>query len=239
MKKLLIIASVLALIAFGVRFANEYSRSRDTQLFGNLVNSIKTEAQVIALTFDDGPTARNTGVLLRLLDEGNVKATFFLNGQNVTVHPDETRAIFLAGHEIGNHSWNHPRMVLMTPRKVRAQLDSTDAALRAVGYEGPFHFRPPFGRKLFVLPWVLDQQERLTVMWTIEPETSLGFDADPQALALHVIESAKPGDIVLLHGMFSSNQSTRDALPLIIDGLRSRGFEFVTVSDLISLGATP
>nr|WP_268821676.1 polysaccharide deacetylase family protein [Octadecabacter dasysiphoniae] len=204
-------------------------------MFGTLLNRVDTPQQVIALTLDDGPTPRHTYTLLDILMAEDVTATFYLTGREVTANPDAARAIMQMGHEIGNHSWDHPRMVLITPRAVRSQLSRTDDAIRAIGYEGVLHFRPPYGRKLVVLPWVLDQQDRTTVMWSVEPETDLGFDAPPEDLAAHVINTAQSGDIVLLHGMYSGNDSTRAALPLIIQGLRNRGFEFVTVSDLMAL----
>jgi len=219
MKRILIALGVFVVLGVILNAAFNYSKSRDSQLFGELVHRVDTSQPVIALTFDDGPTPENTGVLLESLAQD----------------PEAARAIMDAGHEIGNHSWDHPRMVAMTPRVVRSQLSRTDDAIRALGYTGPLHFRPPYGRKLVVLPWVLDQQDRTTIMWSIEPETTLGFEALAQDLAAHVIETAQAGDIVLLHGMYSTNQSTREALPLILNGLRNRGFEFVTVSELLAL----
>ena len=235
MKRILIALGVFVVLGVILNAAFNYSKSRDSQLFGELVHRVDTSQPVIALTFDDGPTPENTGVLLESLAQENTPATFFLMGRDVVANPEAARAIMDAGHEIGNHSWDHPRMVAMTPRVVRSQLSRTDDAIRALGYTGPLHFRPPYGRKLVVLPWVLDQQDRTTIMWSIEPETTLGFEALAQDLAAHVIETAQAGDIVLLHGMYSTNQSTREALPLILNGLRNRGFEFVTVSELLAL----
>lgn len=238
MKRVLVASVVLIAVGGLIAWAGEYSRARDTQLMGDLVNRVQTDRPVIALTFDDGPTHR-TDLILDPLAAADVTATFFLTGRDVTANPESARMIMDAGHEIANHSWDHPRMVLMTPRAVRSQLERTDAAIRAIGYEGPLHFRPPYGRKFVVLPWVLEQQNRTTIMWSVEPETTLSFDAPPADLAAHVIDTAQAGDIVLLHGMYSGNDSTRAAIPLIIDGLRARGFDFVTVSELLALRPAP
>lgn len=237
MKRIVLAAACLIVVATMLQALFDYSRQRDRQLFGHLVHRIDTDRPVVALTLDDGPTRRFTAPLLDILDKAGVTATFFLTGREVTAFPEGAQAVVDAGHEVGNHSWNHRRMVAMTPWEVRRQLRETDAAIRALGYEGPLHFRPPYGRKLVVLPWVLARQDRTTIMWSVEPETDLAFDAPPQDLAAHVIETTQAGDIILLHGMYSGNDSSRAALPLIIAGLRARGFDFVTVSELIALEA--
>ncbi|MEJ6392905.1 polysaccharide deacetylase family protein [Gymnodinialimonas sp. 2305UL16-5] len=213
--------------------AYQISRARDFQLFGEIITHGPRDMPQIALTFDDGPTARHTPALLQALADGDAVATFFLVGRDIDANPEAAAAIIEAGHEVGNHSWDHPRMVLMSPAAIREQIIRTDATIRDLGYEGPIQFRPPFGKKLVVLPWILREMGRPTVMWSVEPETLLGADAEANDIAIHVVEQAEAGDIILLHGMFSTNQATRDALPEIITGLRERGFEFVRVSDLI------
>ncbi len=228
MRKLLLGLIVVALLAVG---AFHLSRARSFQLFGEIVTSIPTEERVVALTFDDGPSERFTYDLLAAL--GDTPATFFLVGQDIEAHAEAAAAIVAAGHEIGNHSWDHPRMVLMPPGAVRAQIERTDAAIRATGYDGPILFRPPFGKKLVVLPWVLSRMGRPTIMWSMEPDTVLGPEMTAEALIDYVVEGAEPGDIILLHGMFTPNAATREALPGIVEGLRERGFGFVTVSEMI------
>ncbi len=228
MRKLLLGLIVVALLAVG---AFHLSRARSFQLFGEIVTSLPTEERMVALTFDDGPSERFTYDLLAAL--GDTPATFFLVGQDIEAHAEAAAAIVAAGHEIGNHSWDHPRMVLMPPGAVRAQIERTDAAIRATGYDGPILFRPPFGKKLVVLPWVLSRMGRPTIMWSMEPDTVLGPEMTAEALIDYVVEGAEPGDIILLHGMFTPNAATREALPGIVEGLRERGFGFVTVSEMI------
>lgn len=226
------VIGLIACIALAVA-AFQLSRARTVQLFGEIITEISVGTQVVALTFDDGPTARFTPELLAAL--GGTPATFFLVGHDIEANPEAAAAIVAAGHEVGNHSWDHPRMVLMTPTAVRAQIEDTDRAIRALGYDGPIHFRPPFGKKLVVLPWVLSQMDRPSLMWSVEPDTVLGGGASAQALTDYVVSQAEAGDIILLHGMFSTNAATREALPAIIEGLQARGFSFATVSDLMAL----
>ncbi|MBF9042773.1 polysaccharide deacetylase family protein [Rhodobacterales bacterium HKCCE4037] len=228
--RILIGIVLLVALAYGTLLL---SRARDFQLFGEIVTRGDGAEQVVALTFDDGPTAADTPVLLRALEQGDAVATFFLVGRDVVANPEAARAIVDAGHEVGNHSWDHPRMVFMSPAAVRAQIEDTDAAIRALGYDGAIPFRPPFGKKLVVLPWVLSRMGRPSVMWSMEPDTYLGAEMTAEALTEYVVEGAEAGDIILLHGMFPANAATREALPGIIEGLRERGFGFVTVSEIL------
>ena len=209
------------------------SRSSTFQLFGDLAARGGEDLPRVALTFDDGPSAAFTEEVLAILEAHNAKATFFLVGREIEENPEAARAIAAAGHEIGNHSYSHGRMVLKTPRFVRRELAQTDDAIRAAGYDGPIHFRPPYGKKLVVLPWVLAREGRLTVMWDIDGD-GLGEGRDtPEAIAAHVVASVRPGSIVVLHAMYQSRAATRAALPAIIAGLRAAGYELVSVSALL------
>lgn len=232
MQRIIVGLIICALLTAG---AYQLSRARSVQMFGDIITNVSVDERAVALTFDDGPSSRFTPLLLDAL--GDTPATFFLVGEDIEANPEAAAAIVAAGHEIGNHSWDHPRMVLMSPSAVRAQIEDTDAAIRALGYDGPIQFRPPFGKKLVVLPWVLSRMGRASLMWSLEPDTELGVDASADALADYVLEQAAAGDIILLHGMFSTNAATRAALPAIIEGLRDRGFSIVTVSQLIEIGA--
>lgn len=123
-------------------------------------------------------------------------------------------------------------MILMSPGAVRSQITRTDAAIRAGGYDGDIAFRPPYGKKLVVLPWVLSRMDRPSVTWSMAPEDAVAPDAPPEVLAQYVIDTARPGDIILLHGMYNTNARTRAALPAMLAGLQARGFEFVRLDAL-------
>lgn len=210
------------------------SRSESYQLFGGLVARVDGAGPVVALTFDDGPTARYAPQVLAALDAVEVKATFYVNGLAVSKAPDVLEAIVSAGHEVGNHAWHHDRMVLMSPLRVRREIEETDAIIRAAGYDGPITFRPPYGAKLVVLPWVLAQMGRETVMWDVEPEDWDNLGGPAEDLAARAVAQAQDGSIIILHPMFESGASTRAAVPLIVGALRAEGFDFVTVSELLA-----
>jgi peptidoglycan/xylan/chitin deacetylase (PgdA/CDA1 family) len=213
------------------------SRSRDFQLFGKIIPRIETAEKVVALTFDDGPTPAYTQATLDLLREKEVVATFFLMGVDVDAHPIETRAIIAAGHEIGNHTYSHPDMTFASEEQAADEIGRADDAIRRAGYTGEIHVRPPFGKKLIGLPLHLAKHDRATITWDVEPESYPEIAADPAKIAAHVIETARPGSIIILHVMYDSREPSRQALPAIIDGLKARGFRFATVSGLLALEA--
>lgn len=222
--------AVLAGALLGLHFL---SKSRTTQLFGTIIASVETDRPVVALTFDDGPSPGFTQNVLTILRERGVKATFFLTGKETEQNLPQARMIVSEGHQVGNHSYTHSNMMLLGPARISEEIERTDMAIRAAGYEGEILFRPPYGKKLLTLPWYLSRHERKTIMWDVEPESFPDVAEDRAAFARHVIEHTKSGSIIIMHVMYRSRDVSRQALPLIIDGLRQRGFEFVTVSQLL------
>ncbi|MEL6570119.1 MAG: polysaccharide deacetylase family protein [Pseudomonadota bacterium] len=228
--------AALILVACVVVVGRQVSRSETYQLFGDLISRVDTAEPVVALTFDDGPTARHTPAVLQALADSGITATFYVNGLPASKEQETLADIVKAGHEIGNHAWHHNRMVLRPPWRVRREIADTDNAIRAAGYDGPITFRPPYGAKLIVLPWVLSQMERATVMWDVAPEDWDHLDEPPADLAARTISATRPGSIIILHPMFDSGGATRAAIPLIVAGLQAKGYRFVTVGELLALG---
>lgn len=227
---LFLVLAALATVFLGLHV---FSKSRTTQLFGGIIARFETTRPVVALTFDDGPSARFTPDVLRILKERGIKATFFLTGKETEENLSQARLIVNDGHQVGNHSYTHSNMMFMGPARIRDEIERTDVAIRAAGYEGEIMFRPPYGKKLLTLPWYLSQHDRKTIMWDIEPESFPDVAEDTAAFAKHVIEQTRNGSIIIMHVMYRSREVSRQALPLIIDGLHQRGFEFVTVSQLL------
>jgi peptidoglycan/xylan/chitin deacetylase (PgdA/CDA1 family) len=218
----------LALLVSGWRV----SKSRSFQFYGGLVTRVETEAPLVALTFDDGPTPEGTAAVLPLLDSLGVRATFFVTGQEVEQNAGSARRIVEAGHALGNHSYSHHSMALRSPSFVRREVERTDSLIRGVGWKGPTPFRPPYGKRLVVLPRYLHETGRRTVLWDVEPESYPEVARSAEAIAAHVLERVRPGSIVLLHVMYPSREASRRAVPLIVGGLRARGYRFVTVQEL-------
>ncbi|GAA3465169.1 polysaccharide deacetylase family protein [Saccharothrix longispora] len=229
-----VVAAVVVALPLAGLGVLEVVNARGFQFFGGLTRAVATDERVVALTFDDGPVPGGAEELLAVLAEKDVKATFYLVGRDLEAHPELGRAIASAGHEIGNHSYSHQRMVFVTPGFVADEVERTDRLIRETGYAGAITFRPPHGKKLLALPHYLSEHGRTTVMWDVEPEAEA--DDDAEALARHTAEHVAPGSIVLLHGMYESRAATREALGSLIDRVHARGYRFAAVSDLLRLG---
>jgi chitin deacetylase len=209
------------------------SNAHTVQLFGGIVDSVKTEVPLVALTFDDGPTAQFTAEVLDILRQRQVKATFFIVGEALDRNPALGQQIIAGGHELGNHSYSHTRLILQPLSFIRQEIERTDQLIRQAGYEGAIHFRPPNGKKLILLPYYLASTGRQTITWTIAPE-SAPDKADQ--IVDRVLEQVQPGSIILLHVMYESRAESRAALPGIINGLQVKGYRFVTLSELLAAG---
>lgn len=213
----------------------QLSRSTTFQLFGEIVPRVETQEKVVALTFDDGPTPLVAEVL-ETLRAKNVRATFFLIGAQIAEDPIHARRIVEAGHQVGNHSWSHRRMVFKTLPFLKREIEGTDRVIRQAGYRGEIQFRPPYGKKLVGLPWVLARRGRKTITWDIDPMSDRSADRDADRTVDFVVSRVRPGSIILLHPMYPGRGAARAAVGPIVDRLHARGYRFVTVNELLATG---
>lgn len=235
MKRIIILISIALVFLVGIGYLlNEVSKSRTFQFFGGLITSVETNEKVVALTFDDGPGA-NTDKILDILNKHDVKGTFYLTGNEITNFFNDGVTIVQAGHEIGNHSYSHERMVFKSPSFIRDEIERTDELIRQIGYEGEITFRPPYGKRLLFLPYYLSKNERNTVLWNIEPETYPEIASDADNIVNHVVDNIVPGSIILLHVMYESRMESLNAVEGIVITLKEQGYTFVTVSELLEL----
>ncbi len=194
----------------------------------------------IVLTFDDGPDRKYTPQILNILKKYNVPATFFLVGVNANLSPDIVRQEFQQGNEIGSHTYTHPNITNVSRGQLNFELDSTQRLIESILGRKTVLFRPPYAEDIEpstpdqVGPLVaVDKQGYYTVAMHIDPSdwSSPGVDT----IVNNVIQSAKNGDgnIVLLHDGGGNRAQTVAALPRIIEGLQSEGFQIVSVANLI------
>lgn len=224
----MILFFAIILLLFGTY---KLMNSRTFQLFGGLTDHVETNKKVIALTFDDGPT-KNVDKLLPLLDKYNTKATFFLIGSDLKKHPEEGRKIAEAGHQIGNHTYSHNRMVFKTPFYIKEEIEKTDQLIRKTGFKGEIDFRPPNGKKLVGLPYYLKKHHRNTITWSLEPDT---YYNSPSDKVTYVKKNVKPGAIILMHPMYDDTGKELKAIEGILQALTEEGYTFVTVNELKKL----
>jgi peptidoglycan/xylan/chitin deacetylase (PgdA/CDA1 family) len=216
---------VCAIVTAGALW--QISRARCLTLVGNVTCRVETTKHLVALTFDDGPTRLGVNAVLPLLERYDARATFFLTGREVQQEPDLARRILDAGHEIGNHSYSHTRMVGRPRDFYDAELNSTQRTIAAVG-SIPTAFRPPYGKKLWGLPKAVEHAGLAMVTWDVEdPATS-----NPTDYAREVLAKARPGSIILIHAMYPANQTARDALPIILQGLKDKKLQVVSYRQL-------
>jgi len=229
MKKILIVLLVLIAVSYSLF---QVSKSRSFQFFGGIVEKVETEEKVVALTFDDGPGI-HTDEILSILKKEGIKATFYLTGREIEENMEEAKKIVQAGHEIGNHTYSHERMVLKSPSFIKNEIESTDEWIRAAGYEGEITFRPPFGKKLLFLPYYLNKHDRPTIMWNREPETDLEIAANSEKITDDIVTNIEHGSIILLHVMYESRKESLNSVGPTIETLKKKGYTFVTVSELL------
>ena len=230
------IVLIVGLAAIGTR---ALARSRTFQLFRRPITSVETSDSVVALTFDDGPTEARVDSLLEMLQSRDVRGTFFLIGGEMASSPAAARALAAGGHELGNHTYTHPHMVFKTVHRYREEIGRTDSLLRVAGARDPIFFRPPYGYKLVGLPYVLWRLGRVTVTWDIEPESYPDVARSSERIVRHVLSRVHPGSIILLHPWYASGAATRQAIPILIDSLRARGYRTATVGELIARATFP
>ena len=231
-KRIALIAVVLTIIiSVGLR---QVSRSRTFQFFGEIIPRVETSQKIVALTFDDGPTPEATDQILAILSEMNVRATFFVTGAELEQNLEQGKKLVAAGHQLGNHSYSHVRMFFVTPSFVKQEIESTDKLIRETGYQGDIHFRPPYGKKLFTLPYYLWKHRRKSITWDVEPDSYPEIAADANKIVEHVLANVRPGSIIILHVMYPNRRESMKSVKMIVEGLRADGYEFKTVSELLA-----
>jgi chitin deacetylase len=190
---------------------------------------VKPGLKVFALTFDDGPWPNSTRQILRILAANDVRATFFMVGQELQRRPEIAREVRDGGHAIGNHSWNHP----LRPRDPVAQIQRTDALIRNVIGTNPTLFRPPYGALNNGMAQQAMKEGQAILIWSADSDDWQRPSA--RVIASRIVREAGPGGIALMHDGGGNRSHTVAALPLIIHTLRARGYRFVTVPELLKL----
>lgn len=181
----------------------------------------------VALTFDDGPYPKVTKQILKTLEKYDAKATFFMVGYRVEAYPSLVREVKEQGHEIGNHTWNHPTLTNLNSKQVLWQLEATNNALNDVIGEPATVFRPPYGATNKRVTNLITETTPVA-MWSLDTLDWKHRNSDK--LLPMVKKSMHNNAIILMHDI---HQSTADGLDSVLAYLQEEGYEFVTVSEIL------
>lgn len=199
-----------------------------------VVWDVRTNRKVIALTFDDGPNPLYTTQILALLKRYGAKATFFVTGRQVQKYPNLAKLQVQEGHELGNHTYSHPKMSLLGANQIKEELAQTERAIMAAtGQKPPLLFRPPGGYIDQSLVNVVRQIGYTTVLWSFHQDTQDWKRPGVRKIVRKVVNNASGGDIVLFHDHGGNRIQTIRALEQILRTLQKQGYRFVTVSELL------
>jgi peptidoglycan/xylan/chitin deacetylase (PgdA/CDA1 family)/GT2 family glycosyltransferase len=199
-------------------------------------------AKVVALSFDDGPNGAYTSRVLDILRREHVRATFFLIGERVRLDPATAARIVREGHVVGNHTEHHPIPFALEPASaLQAEVSAAEESIRDATGQFTHLFRPPNGLRSPWLMRVLESDSLVTVTWDDAPGDWNRLPVE--TIVERTVRGAHSGSIILLHdGLNGAPDADQDAtvraLPGIIRGLRARGFDFVTVPELLHCPAT-
>lgn len=192
------------------------------------VKTLGSDSPIVALTFDDGPNAIYTPLLLDGLKERNIKVTFFLTGENITGNESLVQRMKEDGHLIGNHTFSHISLERVSEQTAQFEVEKTSNLIFKITGDYPMYLRPPYGS------WKKDLEFSVTmipVFWTLD---TLDWKSQDEACILQTVkESVKDQDIILMHDEYETSVSAALA---IVDMLTEQGYSFVTVDQLVDIG---
>lgn len=190
------------------------------------VSKIDPAKPIVALTFDDGPSA-NTASILETLNEYGAHATFFMVGENVTAHPDRVKMVYDAGCEVGNHTVNHKNLNNLTKKEIKKEIEDNQADINAaLGVTISCLVRPPYGN---VNDNVREACKHPMINWSVDTLDWKSRNAD--SVFEEVKKSTKDGSIILMHDLYGS---TAEAVKKVVPWLVEQGYQICSVSEMFA-----
>ena len=221
--------------------AEEYYDKLPTSYVVQKFGKLKQGDKKLVLSFDDGPDEKYTPLILDILQKEKVPGAFFLIGKNIEANPDIVKRIYAEGHEIGNHTFNHPELHKVWKIRAELELQGTRSSIESLTGRSTLLFRPPYNP--YVEPQNVEQlysfllarhHNYLTVSESIDPlDWQKGVTTD--MIVERVIEKNKLGygHIILLHDAGGTRDSTIAALPRIIHHFKNEGYSFISIAELM------
>ncbi|MDD5653687.1 MAG: polysaccharide deacetylase family protein, partial [Candidatus Omnitrophica bacterium] len=235
---MIIILSILAfLIALGVALFTIFFDQAVLVRKGTIYR-VPESKKLVAITFDDGPSPVWTPQILDALKKANIKATFFMIGEHVLKYPEIARRVAAEGHEIGNHTFDHHVLIYYKMDELEKEVNEGEAVIKQVTGVTTNYFRPPKA-------WLTNSEKKKlkemgyqVILWSLNSKDWVTFD--DKYMIRYLVHHIHPGDIILFHdagGVFSTEGGDRHETVLTItrlaEKLRDRGYEFVTISELL------
>jgi peptidoglycan/xylan/chitin deacetylase (PgdA/CDA1 family) len=199
-----------------------------------LINDVSTSQKVVAITFDDGPNPIFTAQVLEIFREAEGKATFFMIGEQMDKHPEMVKKVVEQGHEIGNHTYTHPKLSQLSLAECLAEIERTEKLLEELVGQKPVVFRPPY----------LDyNQDTILIMQQKDYPMIGALNMEAQDWEMpgvdHILvksrDCVKNGSILIFHDGYGDRSQTIEAVRILVSELTSQGYQLVTVSELLKL----
>ena len=228
------ITIVLDLLDFTIsKTDNPYDRIKVAPMSHHVKATERTleGKKLVALTFDDGPSAVTTPTLLDLLTEKDLPATFFMLGSMARANPDIVKRIEKDHHEIASHTMYHQNLINLPADAARADIDEAKATINSILGHDPTYTRPPYGN---CNDTVITSVGTPIILWSVDSED--WRSKDPSTIVSVVMSEVYDGSIILMHDIYPA---TVDAIPALVDTLRSAGYEFATLSELARIKNIP
>lgn len=204
------------------------------QVYGETISQIDQEERkidpnkpMVALTFDDGPSEKYTPEILDVLKSNYSLGTFFVLGTEVEKNKELLNRMIKEGNQIGNHTYNHKNLTILSDEELSYQLDNTQNIIIESGDYTPTIMRPPYG---YVNNELRKKMYMSVVLWTLD--TRDWENRNTEIICNNILENVKDGDIILMHDIY---ESTAEAVKIIVPELKSRGYQLVTVDELNSI----
>jgi peptidoglycan/xylan/chitin deacetylase (PgdA/CDA1 family) len=207
-----------------------------SQVYGHTFIGLERGSPYVALTYDDGPNDPDTLKLMEVLARHDVRATFFVLGKFAQQKPEIVRALASAGHVIGNHSWDHPRLIFASKVELRRQIVETQSAIFDACGVTPTLFRPPYGGRR---PGTLSAVRKLglePIMWNVTCYDWKSTSADK--VVAHAQRQIRGGDVILMHdgdqqAMGADRSHSVEATDRILAQYKAQGYQFVIVPEMM------
>ena len=214
-------------------YANEYWGDERLDQAA-VIWKVATKEKLVALTFDDGPKPKNTAAVLDVLADRKARATFMVVGRNALAHEDLIRREIAGRHEVQNHSWSHADLAFASKEQAHFEVRRGADVVEKLTGRRPGFFRPPRGDVSGATLAAAAREDAQLLMWSVQLHEAT-YDAAGNAR--YVLDHVHPGMVLLAHDTGSADRIVGlRAMPALIDGLRDRGYELVTVSELVEAG---